>query len=54
VYGLLFAGHETTSGLIGNATRRLLSERPAWEEICGDPSLIPNASEASGFRNGAA
>jgi cytochrome P450 len=31
--------------LIGNATRRLLTERHAWEEICGDPSLIPNAVE---------
>jgi cytochrome P450 len=44
VYELLFAGHETT-GLIGNATRRLLAERHAWEEICRDPSLIPNAIE---------
>jgi cytochrome P450 len=45
VFELLFAGHETTTGLIGNATRRLLSERHAWEEICGDPVLIPNAIE---------
>ena len=45
VYELLFAGHETTTGLIGNALRRLLSERHAWEEICADPSLIPNAIE---------
>jgi cytochrome P450 len=45
VYELLFAGHETTTGLIGNALRRLLSERPAWEEICRDASLIPNAIE---------
>jgi cytochrome P450 len=45
VYELLFAGHETTTGLIGNALRRLLTERPAWEEICGEPSLIPNAVE---------
>jgi cytochrome P450 len=45
VYGLLTAGHETTTGLIGNAMRRLLTERHAWEEICGDPSLIPNAVE---------
>src|SRR5262249_27717712 len=45
VYELLFAGHETTTGLIGNALRRLLTERPAWEEICRDPSLIPNAVE---------
>jgi cytochrome P450 len=45
VYELLFAGHETTTGLIGNATRRLLTERHAWEEICRDLSLIPNAVE---------
>jgi cytochrome P450 len=45
VYELLFAGHETTTGLIGNAMRRLLTQRHAWEEICGDPSLIPNAIE---------
>jgi cytochrome P450 len=45
VYELLFAGHETTTGLIGNALRQLLTHRPAWEEICRDPSLIPNAVE---------
>ena len=45
MYELLFAGHETTTGLIGNALRRLLTERHAWEEICRDPSLIPNAIE---------
>ena len=45
VYELLFAGHETTTGLIGNAARRLLMERHAWEEICGNPALIPNAIE---------
>jgi cytochrome P450 len=45
VYELLFAGHETTTGLLGNALRRLLTDRHAWEEICGDPSLIPNAIE---------
>jgi len=45
VYELLFAGHETTTALIGNAARRLLTEPHAWEEICRDPSLIPNAIE---------
>jgi cytochrome P450 len=43
--GLLFADHETTTGLIGNALRRLLTERQAWEAICRDVSLIPNAIE---------
>jgi len=45
VYELLFAGHETTTGMITNAMRQLLTQRPAWEEICGDPTLIPNAVE---------
>jgi cytochrome P450 len=45
VYGLLFAGHETTTSLIGNAFRRLLTDRHTWEEMCRDPALIPNAIE---------
>lgn len=45
ILGLLLAGHETTTNLLGNAFRRLLTERHAWEEICGEPSLIPNAIE---------
>jgi cytochrome P450 len=45
VYGLLFAGHETTTSLIGNAARRPLTDRGAWDEICRDPSLIPKAIE---------
>jgi cytochrome P450 len=45
VFELLFAGHETTTGMIGNALRQLLTHREAWAEICGDPSLIPNAIE---------
>jgi len=45
VSGLLLADHETTIGLLGNVMRRLLTERHAWEEICDDPSLIPNAIE---------
>ena len=45
VYGLLLAGHETTTNLLGNAFRQLLAQRSAWEEICHDPSLIPNAIE---------
>lgn len=45
IFGLLLAGHETTTNLLGNACRRLLTERHAWEEICRNPSLIPNAIE---------
>ena len=42
---VLFAGHETTTNLIGNVFRRLLQDRSSWEAICRDPDLIPNAVE---------
>jgi cytochrome P450 len=45
VLNLLFAGHETTTGLLGNAFRRLLADRDSWEAICQDPKLIPGAIE---------
>ena len=45
VLNLLFAGHETTTGLLGNAFRRLLAVRDSWEAICQDPKLIPGAIE---------
>jgi cytochrome P450 len=45
VYSLLFAGHETTTGLAGNAVQTLLTDRDVWEEICANPELIPNAVE---------
>jgi cytochrome P450 len=45
VYGLSFAGHETTTNLTSNAVRRLLEHRDQWDAVCGDPSLIPNAVE---------
>jgi cytochrome P450 len=41
----VFAGHETTTGLLGNAFRRLLEHRPSWDAICGDTALLPNAVE---------
>jgi hypothetical protein len=41
----LFAGHETTTFASGNAFRALLENRGAWEQLCADPSLIPNAVE---------
>lgn len=41
VYGLSFAGHETTTNLLSNALRRLLERRSRWEALCADPSLIP-------------
>jgi cytochrome P450 len=42
---MLFAGHETTTNLLGNSFHRLLADRPSWEAICRDPALIPNSIE---------
>jgi hypothetical protein len=41
----LFAGHETTTYASSNAFRALLEHREAWDQLCADPSLIPNAVE---------
>ncbi|MFG1466662.1 cytochrome P450/oxidoreductase [Xanthobacter sp. DSM 24535] len=41
----LVAAHETTANATANALRLLLEHREAWDEICADPSLIPNAVE---------
>jgi hypothetical protein len=45
LFAFLTAGHETTSSLIGNAVRRLLEQRSIWEQLCTDPSLLPDAVE---------
>ena len=45
LFSLLTAGHETTTSLLGNAFVWLLRHREAWQDICRDPSLIPNAVE---------
>jgi len=42
---ILVAAHETTSNASANAIRLLLTRREAWEEICENPNLIPNAVE---------
>ena len=42
---IIVAAHETTSLASANMFRLLLSRRDAWEDICADPSLIPNAVE---------
>lgn len=41
----IVAAHETTAHASANAMRLLLQNRDAWEEICADPLLIPNAVE---------
>jgi cytochrome P450 len=46
LFSLSFAGHETTTALIGNAVRRLLEDPSRWSEIAAHPGLIPpNAVE---------
>lgn len=45
VFGLLLAGHETTTNLAANAFDQLLTHREAWEAIVAAPDLIPNAVE---------
>ena len=47
LFSLSFAGHETTTGLIGNTVRRLLEEPGRWAQIAADPDLIPGAVEES-------
>ena len=42
---LIFAGHETTSNLIGNGTLALLSSRSEWDKLRDNPALLPNAIE---------
>lgn len=43
LYSLLFAGHETTTTLISNAVRVLLSHREQWDAIVEDPKKISKA-----------
>jgi cytochrome P450 len=45
LFSLSFAGHETTTGLIGNTARRLLEDPARWAEIARAPELIPAAVE---------
>src|SRR5262245_8739946 len=43
LYSLTFAGHETTTYLIGNVVRRLLEHPERWDSMVADPCLIPGA-----------
>jgi cytochrome P450 len=45
MYSVLFAGHETTSTLMGNAVITLMNNRSSFEAIRADPSLIPATVE---------
>jgi cytochrome P450 len=45
LFGLLLAGHETTTNLLGNGLRRFLEHRERWETLCREPALVGNAVE---------
>lgn len=45
LFGLLMAGHDTTTNLSGNTLRALLSNRDQWDLLCHETTLIPNAVE---------
>jgi cytochrome P450 len=45
LFSLSFAGHETTTGLIGNTIRRLLEDPQRWAAVAEQPDLIPAAVE---------
>jgi cytochrome P450 len=45
VFGLLLAGHETTTNMSANAILTLLQDRGSWERIVADPGCIPNSVE---------
>lgn len=50
-YGVLLAGHETTTNSIGTTLHMLLSQREQWDRLVSDPELIKNAVE-EGLRAG--
>ncbi len=45
IHTQLFAGHETTTSLLGEGLRLLLAQPERWAELCRDPELIPTAVE---------
>lgn len=44
---IIVAAHETTSLVAANMFKTLLSHPSAWQDLCADPALIPNAVEES-------
>ncbi len=45
VYGLVLAGHETTTSMSSNAILTLMQHRDVWQRLCVEPEAIPNAAE---------
>ncbi len=48
----IVAAHETTANASANAIKLLLQHPDSWQELCEDPSLIPNAVEECLRHNG--
>ncbi|MES2759099.1 MAG: cytochrome P450/oxidoreductase [Pseudomonadota bacterium] len=48
----IVAAHETTANAAANALKILLQHPTAWQEICEDPGLLPNAVEECLRHNG--
>ncbi|WP_321817972.1 MULTISPECIES: cytochrome P450/oxidoreductase [unclassified Paraburkholderia] len=48
----IVAAHETTANATANALKLLLQHPHAWQALCEDPSLIPNAVEECLRHNG--
>lgn len=48
----IVAAHETTANATANAVKLLLQHPKAWQELCEDPGLIPNAVEECLRHNG--
>ena len=51
LFSLSFAGHETTTGLIGNTVRRLLEDPSRWAEIVRRPDLDPGRGGGEPLRD---
>lgn len=45
IFGLLLAGHETTTGLLGNAIYRLLRDPHHWRHLANHPHELPGVIE---------
>jgi cytochrome P450 len=45
LFSLSFAGHETTTNLIGNTVRRVLEDPTRWQRLVANRGLIPAAVE---------